>query len=248
MRLKILSYNIHKGFNVSNSKLVIDQIRDTIKSVEADIVFLQEVVGENEQHLQKHKNWPDQSQFEFLADNVWTHYSYGKNAIYEGGHHGNAILSKFPFQKTENINISTNRFESRGLLHGQILIPDMDREIDLFCLHLNLFETGRSKQIDSICEYVEKLERKNSPLVIAGDFNDWRGLITRKILERLGAKEAFMEFTGAHAKTFPSWLPGLALDRVYFAHLNLIEAKKPRGPIWKKLSDHIPLLVELEIN
>ncbi len=36
------------------------------------------------------------SQFAFLADEIWPHFAYGKNAIYSAGHHGNAILSKHP--------------------------------------------------------------------------------------------------------------------------------------------------------
>ena len=45
------------------------------------------------------------TQFEFLADSIWSHYAYGKNAIYQHGHHGNAILSELPFAISNNVDV-----------------------------------------------------------------------------------------------------------------------------------------------
>ena len=118
MRLRVLTYNMHKGFCFYSRQYVLKELREAIRSVDADVVFLQEVMGvhpakENEEHELS-------SQFEFLADQIWPHFAYGKNAVYSSGHHGNAILSKHPFLAYENINISTNPLERRGLLHAQI--------------------------------------------------------------------------------------------------------------------------------
>ena len=80
--LRILSYNIHKGFSSGNRRFVLKKMREAIRLVHADLVFLQEVLGEHQVHRERVKEWPDQSQFEFLADEIWPHYTYGKNAIY----------------------------------------------------------------------------------------------------------------------------------------------------------------------
>ena len=91
--IKILTYNIHKGFNASNRRFVLHEMKDALREINADIVFLQEIQGEHRHKQNRISDWPDTSQFEFLADQVWQHHAYGKNAIYKSGHHGNAILS-----------------------------------------------------------------------------------------------------------------------------------------------------------
>src|SRR5688572_14315277 len=88
--LRILSLNIHKGASAFGRRDVQQELRALIRASHADLVFLQEVRGT----FARQKEMADQ--FEFLADEVWDHYAYGKNAIYPGGDHGNAILSHYP--------------------------------------------------------------------------------------------------------------------------------------------------------
>jgi len=197
-------------------------------------------------HQKNFKEWPNQTQFEFLADETWPHYAYGKNAIYTSGHHGNAILSKYPIIGWENIDISTNRVERRGLLHAMIEIPEKKQPLHAICVHLGLLETERLKQIQSICERIESHVPHNEPLIIAGDFNDWRVRASKIFEKKLEAREAFLHLHGSHARTFPSWLPSLRLDRVYFRGLAAHRAKCLIGTRWNKLSDHIALTVELK--
>src|SRR5262245_33783257 len=87
--LRLLSYNIHKGFASQNRKFVLRQIKEAIQIIPADIVFLQEVLGHHSRHGRKIKGWPTISQFEYLAETIWPHFTYGKNAVYTYGHHGN---------------------------------------------------------------------------------------------------------------------------------------------------------------
>jgi endonuclease/exonuclease/phosphatase family metal-dependent hydrolase len=108
MLLKILSYNIHKGFDWNNKNYFLQEMKEFIKQSRADIVFLQEVVGKNSKYVAQ--GMVD-SQFEFLADQLWPHFSYGHNAVYDHGHHGNLILSKFPIESFENIDLTTNHWE-----------------------------------------------------------------------------------------------------------------------------------------
>ena len=121
--IKVLTYNIHKGFSAGNRQFVLGQMREQLHTADVDLVFLQEIHGEQNEHATGIRNWPTTTQFEFLADRVWPHYTYGKNAIYNAGHHGNAILSKYPFEHWDNINVSSFRRASRSLLHGVIRIP-----------------------------------------------------------------------------------------------------------------------------
>jgi endonuclease/exonuclease/phosphatase family metal-dependent hydrolase len=193
------------------------------------------------------EGWPSNAQFEYLADSVWQHFSYGKNAIHQNGHHGNAILSRFPIIAHENIDISTSKLERRGLLHAVAQDPESGQQFDLMCIHLDLREFGRQRQLRSICERIDAANDHATPLLICGDFNDWRQKASRVLTEVTGVKEAFTTFQGRHVATFPSFLPVLALDRIYFRGLTVNEARVLRGTPWHKLSDHLPVFADFSV-
>jgi len=242
--LKILTYNIHKGFSSGNSRYALKNIRESIREVHAELVFLQEVIGHHEQHSNHMDDWPTSSQFEYLADQTWNHFAYGKNAMYSEGHHGNAILSKYPIHFHENEDVSFSRYERRGLLHAEIHIEN--RVVHAFCVHLGLFEKDRKKQVQKLCERISRMVPPDGAMIIAGDFNDWSRSSGIILEETLGMKEAFQEHFGKHAGTFPSWFPFMPLDRIYYRNLNCISVKLLKGELWKKQSDHLPLLAEFD--
>ena len=244
--LRVLSYNIHKGFSIGNRTYVLDLIKESIQQFQADLVLLQEVVGENEKHFHKVTNVPSASQFEFLADGAWSHFAYGKNAVYDEGHHGNAILSHYPIKKWHNLDLSTNRWESRGLLHAVLETPSK-KSVHVMSLHLDLLERGRQQQIQKVCQYINQHTKPEDIVILGGDFNDWAEKASNRLKDEAGLEEAFCQLHGYHAKSFPSFLPMLPLDRVYSRNLKPITAQCMKGPIWKKLSDHLALFAEFEI-
>lgn len=85
------------------------------------------------------------------------------------------------------------------------------------------------------------------PWILVGDFNDWNKKISPRLEKSLGAMEVFKSLHGKYPPTFPSIYPVLSLDRVYVHRMIPISANALRDKHWKKLSDHLPLLVEVEI-
>lgn len=241
-RLRILSYNIHKGFSPNNSRFVLDEIRHAIRSVDAEMVFLQEVMGSNLKHNLKHPNWVPGAQFEFLADDIWPHYAYGKNAIYQHGHHGNAILCKLPFSHWANTDVSRFRYSRRGILHGVV-----GEHLHVFCMHLGLLGFERRYQLDALIDTVKQQVPEDAPLIIAGDFNDWKCSVDKVLFNKLGVREAFREVRGRPARTFPAALPLLQLDRIYYRGLSIIDADRLLGERWQNLSDHCALYAEFQL-
>jgi len=244
MKIKILSYNIHKGFTITNQDFILDRIKHALRETNADILFLQEVLGHHEDEKCKIPEWETAIQFEYLADSVWPHFAYGKNAIYTEGHHGNAILSKFPIQDWSNHVISTNRFEHRGLLKVKINIPGTGQDLLIANTHLDLTQKGRDLQAGILIEHF--IVEKNVPWILVGDFNDWNKKISQRIKTELNAEEAFQQLHGDYPKTFPSFMPMLSLDRVFYKNLIPEKAERLNFGHWKKLSDHLPLLVEFD--
>jgi endonuclease/exonuclease/phosphatase family metal-dependent hydrolase len=238
----VLTYNIHKGFSMGGRRFVLHRMRDALAHTGADVVFLQEAQGEHSSHARRHQEWPENPQFEFLADRVWPHHAYGRNAIYDQGHHGNAILSRHPFVAWENVDVSPYPFAaSRSLLHGIIELPGTDTRLHLVCVHFGFFGVERRAQIHRLCERIEEHVPHDEPLVVAGDFNDWSGRAERDFNEELGLREVFRALYGRPAKTWPAVAPVLPLDRVYCRGVLPLAAERLGLHPWRALSDHTPL-------
>ncbi len=210
------------------------------------MVFLQEVQGENTKKSVLHPEWPSTSHFEHLADSVWDHYAYGKNAVYPEGHHGNAILSKYPIIKWQNFDISTNKIEKRGLLNATVKIPDNNIELDCFCLHLNLLKSGRKSQVKKISSIINDQTGASRYILLGGDFNDWSENIMQNFEKEFHFKEAYKTVHKKHPRTFPSKFPVLKLDRIYYKGLTVTSARIYKE--WKGISDHLALFAEFKIT
>lgn len=245
MHLQLLSFNIHKGYSMRKQRYVLDQLREALHELAPDIVLLQEIKGQHPRQQLHAVADPIASQFEFLADQLWPHYAYGCNSVHHDGDHGNAILSKYPIFEHQNLDISTNPLERRGLLHAVAELPD-GHDLHLLCTHLNLRERGRAKQVRQIGEYLKSTIPPQMPVVLAGDFNDWRQNICRVVGRQHGLHDLHHLLTGARAKTFPSFRPVLPLDRIYVSGLKPLNARVLEEPPWTTLSDHLALFGEVE--
>ena len=240
MRLRILSYNIHKGIGSGlRDQKKLPLIRDALHEIQPDIALLQEVTY-------RHKG-PTHSQTEFLAKGLWPHFTYGKNDIYSRGHHGNAVLSKFPILSSENIDISSSRIERRGILHTTLQIPQLKNPLHILCTHLGLFEFDRKVQIETLSKRILAHTDDNGPLIMGGDFNDWREKSTDRLAKSTGLNEIFVTLTKAHAKTFPVWMPVLRLDRIYFRGVKAVSATRLTSSPWNTLSDHAAILAAFDL-
>jgi endonuclease/exonuclease/phosphatase family metal-dependent hydrolase len=244
---RVLSLNIHKGFALGPKRLVLGKIRQCLRDSGANIVFLQEVVGANHKHQKQVSSWPSQTQLEYLADTVWTHHAYGKNAIYQHGHHGNAILSELPFVRWDNIDASVLSFSQRGFLHGTIQ-GEKGGNLHLICVHLGLFERERKLQIAHLVRHIHEHVPPSEPLIVAGDFNDWRKTGHRHLLETLQLTEVHEHTRGHCARTFPAFLPMLAMDRIYVRGAKISFCDSIAGENWREFSDHRALLADVRIT
>ena len=247
-RLKVLSYNIHKGFSVANRQFTLPGIKTAVSVIEPDVIFLQEVLGRHDKHASKVPEWPRSAQHEFIADDRWPYVAYGKTAVFNHGHQGNAILSKYPILEYEAIDISTNPIECRSLLHVVISVPFISEPVHCVCVHLNLLSKGREIQLQRICNRVVSAVGSGEPLIVAGDFNDWQQRASGILVRELGIREVFHQFYGNYASTYPIRYPLFRLDRVYARGLSLLDGYPLIGAPWDGLSDHIPLYAELGVD
>ena len=244
--LNVLTINTHKGFTAFNRRFILPELREAVRSVSADIVCLQEVMGAHEVHPLHIENWPDKTHYEFLADTMWSDYAYGRNAVYPEGHHGNAVLSRFPIEYYENRDISVGNGEKRGLLYCRIVPPQSGVTIHVICVHLGLRADQRQAQLAMLAEWVNTLPA-GEPVVVAGDFNDWRQQANQPLKAQAGLEEIFTRARGRPARTFPVSFPLLRLDRIYVKNAHASRPKALALKQWRHLSDHAPLSVEIHL-
>jgi endonuclease/exonuclease/phosphatase family metal-dependent hydrolase len=248
VKLHVATYNIHKGFSQFNRRLMIHELRDHLRTLGADIVFLQEVLGQHERHAARFEDWPEQPQYEFLAQRMWGDYAYGRNTVYGHGHHGNAILSRYPIRWAENEDVTLNPRERRGLLHCEIDVPGASLPLHCVCVHLALSERGRRHQVGALIERMHREVPARAPLVVAGDFNDWRNLAGKRLAAALNLREALADHWGRPARSFPSAFPVLRLDRIYVRGFEVERTQTHRGRPWRRISDHAPLSAHLSFE
>lgn len=239
--LRVLTYNIHKGMDARAHKSGLRALRQAVHNLACDVAFLQEVVGAHwrEEHA------GDEHQAHFLAGRQWPYVVYESTRARRSGHYGNAILSRTPVLQWSDVDVSTNPFERRKLIHSVLAWPSPGRRLHAVCVHLGLFERGRRRQIARICELVRERVPDDEPLVVAGDFNDWRGSASRMLREACGLIEAHEAVSGGPALTFPARFPLLTLDRIYVRGLTVEGVERPHGREWHALSDHAPLVARL---
>lgn len=251
MRLRVLSYNIHQGLTAYRRRLALSLLKDAIKSLKADVVLLQEVAGVHGGKKRRGKDpLPEvvsSYQLEALADEIWPYHAYGRNSVFSGGFHGNAILSRYPIIKSKNIDISIKNMIRRGMLHARIALENPEIELDIIGTHFGLLQYERQKQLRGMIQYIQNEIQSDSRLIIGGDFNDWRERISPRLARSLKIDEAFMRLHRRHARSFPANFPVLRLDRIYFRHLKAQAAERLRGRPWLLLSDHLPLLAEFSL-
>jgi endonuclease/exonuclease/phosphatase family metal-dependent hydrolase len=269
MKLRVATYNIHKGVTGIRRVPRIHDVRLALHSIDADIVFLQEVQDRNER-LRHRVDFPKSNQLDFLATTGYEHQVYGKNAVYRHGHHGNAILSRFAIGNSTNHDISDHALEKRGMLHAVAQLGAGARargDVHLICVHFGLIKRSRLRQADQLAAFVEREIPPKAPLIIAGDFNDWQRRVDDVLRARLRVDEVAIardseprnvldrllpwrnsRASQPPARTFPSFAPMFTLDRIYVRGFRVTSVHVPKGLTWARRSDHAPLIAELALR
>lgn len=237
---RIATYNIHKCVGMDR-KFSPERIAEVLREIDADIIALQEVLCHDHSHEREH-------QAEFLAQKLSMNYSFGKNRHIRRGHYGNAVLSRFEIQDSENFDITIKKREPRGCLRTKIKL-ERDEPLEFFNLHLGTSFFERRKQVDKLlAKHVLDDGKFTGNRMIAGDFNEWtNGKTTKLFKTKFNTVEAKPHF--GRSRTYPGILPVFHLDHIYFdSDFKLINAFLHRSRRSLVASDHVPIVAEFGIK
>ena len=247
--LRVATYNIHKGVRGlgPRKRLEIHNLGLGIEALDADLVCLQEVRLYHQRDALRFERtllgWPEGGQADYLAPDGYE-VAYRTNATTRDGEHGNALLSRWPIGDIGHRDVSDHRFEQRGLLHVPVVWQGV--EVHAVVAHFGLIHASRVRQVERLAAFIDAEVPPDVPLLVAGDFNDWSGKLDGP-MRGIGLRRASAGTERAQ-RTFPSAVPLFALDRVYTRGLHCLSASVPRNSGWARMSDHLPLLVELQLD
>ena len=167
--------------------------------------------------------WPEAGQHEFLT-HEGSHSVYGMNAVYQDGHHGNAVVSRHPIPVWENIDVSHHaaREPRAPALRGRS-VDGWKEPLHCINVHLGLWARSRRFQLKWLSERIEsavparraarrggrlqRLAPRGERYPAAASLGSARGLRGRR---RAGPRAASRRS-----------MPMLALDRIYVRGLNV---------------------------
>ena len=241
-RLRAVTYNIHKGIGGLDRRYRIERVIDVLKRINADVCFLQEV-DEGVPRSRK------QSQAQVIGEGLGLPYQlFGPNVRLREGHYGNAILSRYPFDHHENIDLTIAPKKRRAALHARFTLPlprKRRRRMWLFNVHLGLSGLERRMQLRYLLDWIKfRHPREETGIVLGGDFND--------VFARLGSLlmiPAGFRSTNRTLLTFPAGRPLRPLDRIYLrGPLTPGRFHRPRGELVRQASDHVPLICDFRLR
>jgi endonuclease/exonuclease/phosphatase family metal-dependent hydrolase len=239
--IRVATYNIHKGVQGLGParRLEIHNLVLAVESLDADVVCLQEVRRYNHREAKRFAHWPSQPQADYLAP-LGYEAVYQTNAVTRHGEHGNALLSRWPVLSHQHEDMSDHRLEQRGLLHVTLNVHD--RIVHVLVVHLGLVKASRVRQVAQLQHFIQREIPVDAALLVAGDFNDW-GRLVQDAFRRVD-----LHTWGVTVPTFPSRLPLAQLDYVFARGLKPLSLTVPRGRVWWRMSDHLPLIAEFALT
>jgi len=249
MKLRIITYNIHRAIGLDR-RYQPERIIKILGDHDADIVLLQEVdegaPRSREQDMAR----------EIAAELGFEHYAAGHNVSLRKGRYGNATLSRYPITRERNIDLTIGDRKRRGCQHTAIEIPTTtggSTHLDVFNLHLGLSPLERQRQAGMLMRSKEFTSiDPDAACIVGGDFNDWLSRLRALFIEGMSLRCATDTETRLRTrpiKTYPSFAPRGGLDRIYYrGGLRAISAIPCRHQLARVASDHLPVIVELELN
>jgi endonuclease/exonuclease/phosphatase family metal-dependent hydrolase len=241
--IRIMTYNVH-GCRGRDRQWLPQRIADVIAAAEPDIVALQELdVG------RARSGGIDQAEIIAAALGMRAEFFPAMKVMEEL--YGDAILTACPSRLVKAGPLpgvpQLRAFEPRGALWAAITVAG--HEIQVINTHLGLLARERHKQVDCLlsADWLGHPDCRD-PVLLVGDFNTQpRSPSYRKLTKRL--KDAHRSRNRHYQATFPARFPTLRIDYAFVGpgiHIETVETI--RTPLARIASDHLPLVVDFEVD
>jgi len=246
MHLRLLTYNIHKAIGI-DGKFAPQRIVEVLGHYQADVLLLQEV----------DRGVPRSGMLDLAAflgrELGYAYRAVGMNVFMRCGKYGNATLSRYPIGRQHNLDLTIGGRKRRGAQHSRIHVVrnGQQAEIDVFNIHLSLMALLRHHQMRRLLAFIAAFDSASTPCVVAGDMNDWQGMLKRRFFVPAGFCCATNRRPGSRwaIKTFPSIAPTGGLDKIFYrGPLRPVQVRRSHLKLARVASDHLPVIADFELS
>ncbi|WGM31616.1 endonuclease/exonuclease/phosphatase family protein [Brevundimonas sp. NIBR11] len=242
--MRLVTYNVHRCVGV-DKQLDVERVAGVIAELEPDIVCLQELdVG------RARTGGVDQAKT--IAQRLSMAVRFHPAMRIEAEEYGDAILTPHPERLVRVGALPTVRgipgLEPRGALWVKVEIDGV--EINVLTTHLGLVPREQRLQAAALIGKDWMGHRDCSgPTLLAGDFNATSLTRPYQTLTRNHADCQRQLGLRPTLKTFPSGFPAIRIDHVFVSpHIRVTKVAAPFSPLSRMASDHLPLVVDFEIQ
>ncbi len=227
MRLRVASYNLHKGRGMTGPHAP-ERNLQVIADMKPDIITLQEVdfrFGARPEAL------PRALIREITGLVPVQMRTTGETSL---GWHGQSVLLR-PDLAEEAVlrRLPLPGIEPRGALAVRVA------GLTLIGVHLGLARSSRRAQLARLMAKAARLS--SNAVMMMGDFNEWRGDRGLESLEMLRVI--------APGPSYPAPMPRLRLDRIAVSHAVEVRATGVEdSPLARQASDHLPIWAEITLH
>ncbi|MCX7284467.1 MAG: endonuclease/exonuclease/phosphatase family protein [Novosphingobium sp.] len=236
MKLKVASYNIHKGVGLDRRRDP-DRILTVLREIDADVIALQEAdrrFGLREAvipraTLDDHSPW-------VVAEPG--HFDSARTAA-SMGWHGNALLVRRGIEIVDACAVPLPTLEPRGAVCATLAIGSA--LVRVVGMHLDLSGLRRRQQVSAVCAHVGSYETAGHA-VMMGDLNEWS--VSGGALAAFAAPLRVL----APGRSFPARRPMAQLDRIVVSEDVTVEAVGVHHSALAAVgSDHLPVWATLDL-
>ncbi len=235
MKLRIATYNIHRCRGL-DGRTNPARIAEVIRSIEADVIALQEVVGAGPAST---------GHAEELGALLGMGWVMAPTRHLRGHLFGNAVLSRLPIHHHSQYDLSWKTCEARNCQRVDIACGE--ETLHLYNVHLGTAVLERRYQASRLSAVLTD-KRVGTPKIVLGDFNEWlRGRATKTLSARLQSVDIRSHLK--RRRTYPGVFPVVHLDHIYYdGEVEVMKVELTRTRLALMASDHLPLVADVRIQ
>jgi endonuclease/exonuclease/phosphatase family metal-dependent hydrolase len=244
--IHVMSYNIHHGVG-TDSTFDISRIADVIRKSDADIVALQDV----DRWVYRTGKMDLMTK---LADLTGMTYTFEKSSDFDGGEHGNGLLTRFPILEEKHLlyRLQVSNHECSLM---RLVLDVSGTEIVVMNTELNGPDND-SVQNANVAEIVAAAnEYVNIPSILCGSFNIGPGSVSNATIGT-SFQDCWTISGSGNSSTYPSTTPEHRFDYIFVSRRQVptdtksieVSLKPVEARVLESnASDHLPLLIALKV-